>query len=131
MQFYYLQTGLQVWDTFFSNHQQIYMCSASITKWYPGRVLLDAERSHCGWMALTLEMEAGNQGQVLSLRAVVASTERPPNTLTETGARLQIWYQKLLGPKSDVAQATGDHPNYYGDLVGGDRLLNADMIASA
>ncbi|KAK0479570.1 hypothetical protein IW261DRAFT_1419666 [Armillaria novae-zelandiae] len=89
MQFYYLQTGLQVQDAFFGNCQRIYMCSASITKWYPGRVLLDAERScgwhsmlqnqnyhytlrgysHYGWMALTLEMEAGNQGQVYTYGA--------------------------------------------------------------
>ncbi|KAK0491864.1 hypothetical protein EDD18DRAFT_1109603 [Armillaria luteobubalina] len=100
MKFYYLRTGLQVRDAFFGNRQRIYTCSASITDWYPGKVLLEAERRYTselaqhgvdklslfcgwhsslqnqnyhytlrgynrrGWMALTLEMEAGNQGQV-------------------------------------------------------------------
>ncbi|KAK0478116.1 hypothetical protein EDD18DRAFT_1114238 [Armillaria luteobubalina] len=82
MKFYYLRTGLQVRDAFFGNRQRIYTRSASITDWYPGKVLLEAERRYTselaqhgvdklslllqstGWMALTLEMEAGNQGQV-------------------------------------------------------------------
>ncbi|KAK0477500.1 hypothetical protein EDD18DRAFT_1114649 [Armillaria luteobubalina] len=100
MKLYYLHTGLQVRDAFFGNRQRIYTRSASITDWYPGRVLLEAERRYTndlvrhgvkklslccgwhlslknqkyhytlrgynrqGWMALTLEMEGGNQGQV-------------------------------------------------------------------
>ncbi|KAK0462174.1 hypothetical protein IW261DRAFT_1428193 [Armillaria novae-zelandiae] len=83
-QLYYIHVGLQTRDAFFGNMKQIHPRSPNLVDKFPAKVLLEAERRYAkdlaresvdklsilsGWMAVTLEMEAANQGMVYTYHA--------------------------------------------------------------